>query len=124
MLGTSNVWASATPFLVTRHLKRRGQKRDPAEWSRSPGGLEEFVSAVLREEIERRGLPPAEVHRLDRIGPLGRRALDFRLSRSKTGDDGGRRPRGAFRLEFSEPVPGPIAFGHSCHFGLGLFLRG
>ncbi len=26
-----------------------------------------------------------------------------------------------FRVEFSEPVGGPLLVGHSCHFGLGLF---
>ena len=36
ILGHSAVWTSATPFLVTRHMKRRGQKRDPASFSRRP----------------------------------------------------------------------------------------
>ena len=40
----------------------------------------------------------------------------------KPGDDGACRPRGLFRLRFPKPVAGPIALGHSCHFGLGLFL--
>jgi CRISPR-associated protein Csb2 len=26
-----------------------------------------------------------------------------------------------WRLTFAEPVPGPIALGFACHFGLGLF---
>jgi CRISPR-associated protein Csb2 len=32
--------------------------------------------------------------------------------------------RNRFSVEFttSEPVCGPIALGHSCHFGLGLFV--
>jgi CRISPR-associated protein Csb2 len=32
------------------------------------------------------------------------------------------RPGFRFRVEFSEPVHGPIMTGHSCHFGLGLFI--
>jgi len=27
----------------------------------------------------------------------------------------------AVRLLFDDPVPGPIALGYGCHFGLGLF---
>ena len=38
------------------------------------------------------------------------------------GDDGGRRLAGSFRLEFPTNVRGPILFGHSAHFGMGLFL--
>jgi CRISPR-associated protein Csb2 len=29
---------------------------------------------------------------------------------------------GAFRLRFPAPLTGPIAVGHSCHFGLRLLL--
>ena len=123
VFGPSAVWESATPFVVTRHLKKRGTKRDPAEWFGSPEGLGDFVAAVLAEELQRREFRNASVSRLDRIGPLELRPLDFRLFRSKAGDDGGRRPRGAFRLVFPCPVLGPISLGHSCHFGLGLFLR-
>jgi CRISPR-associated protein Csb2 len=32
------------------------------------------------------------------------------------------RPGFRFRVEFSEPVRGPFLAGHSCHFGLGLFV--
>lgn len=42
--------------------------------------------------------------------------------RRKAGDDGGRRPAGAFRIVFPELVRGPICLGHSAHFGLGLFV--
>ena len=120
----SRIWTSATPFLVTRHLKRRGRKRDPAELLNSPEGAAAFVSRVLQEELARRpGLPTAvEIERLEQTGgnvPL--RPVQFRLSRVKLGDDGSARPRGLFRLRFPEPVAGPIAVGHSCHFGLGLF---
>jgi len=31
------------------------------------------------------------------------------------------RPGFRFRVEFSQPVDGPLMVGHSCHFGLGLF---
>lgn len=51
-----------------------------------------------------------------------RRPIQFRRFRSRGNDDGGRRLSGAFRIEFSNLVPGPIALGHSSHFGMGLFL--
>lgn len=36
--------------------------------------------------------------------------------------DGRWRLAEAFRLTFRHPVRGPLALGHSCHFGLGLFV--
>lgn len=130
LLGPSAVWRSATPFVVTRHLKRRGRKRDPREWSRGPDGNAAFVRAMLREELGRRdGLEPGslagvEIEALveDGIGPRRLRTYEFRLHRQKQNDDGGRRARGAFQIRFPHPIMGPIVFGHSCHFGIGLFL--
>ncbi|MFW6114445.1 MAG: type I-U CRISPR-associated protein Csb2, partial [bacterium] len=49
-LRESRDWVSATPFLVTRHPKKNGRKRDPEELLSNPHA---FVQQVLREEIER-----------------------------------------------------------------------
>jgi CRISPR-associated protein Csb2 len=130
LLGPSEIWESTTPFLVTRHLKRRGRKRDPREWLQGRDGQTSFVREVLREELRRRDeLQPgtfagAEVEPLEHLGAGLRllRPLQFRLDRRKRGDDGGRRPHGVFRIRFPAPVQGPISLGQSCHFGLGLFL--
>jgi CRISPR-associated protein Csb2 len=125
LIGTSTDWTSATPFIVTRHAKRRGQKRDPLEFFETPEGRVEFVKQVLREELERRGLLQAgtSIEPLDQTAERrALRSVQFRLTRSKPGDDGAARPRGLFRIRFPQPVKGPIALGHSCHFGLGLFL--
>jgi CRISPR-associated protein Csb2 len=127
ILALSNVWTSATPFLVTRHMKRRGQKRDPREFFESPEGRNDFIRRVLREELERRGLHQdgVEIEPLESIGVHhGLRPVEFCLRRQKPGDDGPARPRGLFRLRFPQPVSGPLVLGHSCHFGLGLFLNG
>lgn len=131
-LRPSAVWISATPFLASRHLKKSGTKRDPVEWRNNPAA---FLGAVLREElarlIERR--PDlndmqldsikiealADAHGVFRIGNF--RPIQFKRFRQKRGDDGGNRPAGAFRITFPKPVSGPIALGHSAHFGLGLF---
>ncbi len=130
LLGPSTVWRSATPFVATRHLKRRGRKRDPREWVNAPDGQAAFVREMLGEELARRdALEPgrfagAQVEPLvdHGIGPRRLRTHEFRTRRNKRDDDGGLRSRGAFQICFPGPVRGPIALGHSSHFGLGLFL--
>jgi len=47
--------------------------------------------------------------------------LDFRRFRSKRGLEQPDRQGSMLRLEFPEPVGGPVALGFGCHFGLGLF---
>jgi CRISPR-associated protein Csb2 len=121
LLGEATVWVSATPFVVTRYPKLRGTKRDRPEDYASPRA---FALHVLRQELQRRGLA-AQVAAIDDAEVIGRarlRPLQFQRFRSKRGDDGGRRPSGAFRITFSAPVRGPLCLGHSCHFGLGLFV--
>jgi CRISPR-associated protein Csb2 len=115
------VWVSATPFVVTRYPKRRGTKRDRPEDYASP---RDFARHVLRQELERRpDLPPiVSIDDLEWIGPHRLRTIQFKRFRSKPGDDGGRRPAGGFRITFAAPIRGPLCLGHSCHFGLGLFL--
>ena len=123
------MWLSATPFVVTRHVKARGQKKDAAEY-RGIDGRSAFARLVLDEELRRwlgrRGageLAP-EVAQLTR-DRSGRQpgVLEFRRARpNKSGDDGFRRAAGEFSLTFEKPVAGPICLGHSSHFGLGLFL--
>lgn len=50
------------------------------------------------------------------------RSIQFKRFRSRRNDDGGRRCAGAFRIQFPGAIRGPIALGHSSHFGLGLFV--
>jgi CRISPR-associated protein Csb2 len=121
LLEASNAWTSATPFLATRYPKRRGAKRDrPEDYTT----LQAFLQHVLGQELARRpGLPPvAAIEELDGIGPQRLRPIQFQRFRQKRDDDGGRRPAGGFRVTFAAPACGPLALGHSCHFGLGLFL--
>ncbi len=130
LFGSSKVWISATPFIATRHQKARGSKKDPPELL----GLTNqrvFSRQVLIEEIRRlRELgpeipEPVSVEFLNeehRMGAHRLRPIQFKRFRRKRSDDGGRRPAGAFRIVFPEPVLGPICLGHSSHFGLGLFV--
>jgi CRISPR-associated protein Csb2 len=136
-LRSSQVWVSATPFVAQRHLKKRGTKRDPKELWDCP---QNFLAAVLREELARligrrpdlkdlqpdaiRIKPLTDEHGVFRIGPRERalRPIQFKRFRQKRSDDGGNRPAGSFQIDFGRNVLGPIALGHSCHFGLGLFV--
>ncbi len=84
---------------------------------------------MLRQELARlrqRRLDVADVVAIQSLEGLGPRRtlrpLQFQRFRTKAGDDGGRRPSGAFRIVLAAPVRGPLCLGHSCHFGLGLFV--
>lgn len=137
-LGPSRCWVSATPFLATRHPKQNGTRRDPPELLHDP---RKFVQATLLEELKRLAarcsIPVPEVEPVleagvFRVSPgewkkgatgAARRPIEYKRFRStKRSDDGGRRLSGFFRLKFAEPVRGPIALGHSSHFGMGLFM--
>ena len=112
---------SATPFVVTRYLKLRGTKRDRPEDYASP---RDFAQHILQQELKRRSDLPqaASIESVESIGTHRLRSIQFKRFRSKQGDDGGRRPAGGFRITFAVSVHGPLCLGHSCHFGLGLFL--
>jgi CRISPR-associated protein Csb2 len=116
----ATIWRSATPFVLTRMLKRRGRKRDRLEdW-----GPKEFAILVLKEELARRGLPtPMRVDMELAIGPRRLRPLQFKRTRErKSGDDTFRRPTAVLQITFKEPVAGPLCLGQGCHLGLGLFI--
>jgi CRISPR-associated protein Csb2 len=120
LLEPATVWQSATPFLVTRHPKMRGTKRDQPEDYASP---QSFVRHILLQELRRRPNTPEVVSVEEQlIGVQQRRPIEFKRFRAKASDDGGRRPAAGFRVTFAAPVYGPLCLGHSCHFGLGLFL--
>lgn len=122
LLSRSRVWVSRTPFIPTRHpkvtragafkLDGRGlQIGSPEHEVRRLLGMQNLAEIVSVEPIAGTLLGKKQ------IGWSG-----FRLSR-----DGGRGrwagSRGyGFRIEFSEPVNGPIAVGYGAHFGMGLFV--
>ncbi len=120
LLDERRVWVSATPFVATRYPKLRGSKRDRPEVYASP---RDFARHILQQELRRwPELQPVEaIEDVEWIGRQQLRTLQFQRFRGKRDDDGGRRPAGAFRITFRDPVRGPVCLGHSCHFGLGLF---
>ncbi len=125
-ISESYVWRSVTPFVPTRHYKRRGQKRDTCD-------LKDFVEIVLKEEIARRGLSdPRQVRRLpwcemrnfkEKGEAVAPHLSWLRFQRERDSGNGrkGNDPGCGFEIEFNEPAQGPIALGYGCHYGLGLF---
>jgi len=129
----SQYWTSATPFISPRHPKTRGPLKRTSLGDADPHA---FLIHQLHQELTRWHKRTGKRFSLDAIGielltdefgntrheNEGKRPIQFRRFRQKRSDDGGRRPAAFFRLTFPEPVPGPIALGHSSHFGLGLFV--
>jgi CRISPR-associated protein Csb2 len=105
----STIFESSTPYIPTHH-HRKGR-----------GNFSAWLVEHLAYDLERLGYPrPLRIDILSELPRKGRpiRWLEFRRNRK------GSSPRQAFgfRLEFSEPVVGPIVAGYNAHFGLGLFL--
>lgn len=129
-LSEARVWIPAAPYLATRYAKTRGQNRIDI-------GSAEDRAAFLKEDLRaqlaavRPDLadetatmiiePEWDENHVFRITQRWR-TIQFKRYRRKASDDGGRRIAGAFRLTFRHAVRGPIALGHSSHFGLGLFM--
>lgn len=101
--GPAATWASHTPFAPPRHGRRR------QSWV-------EVVQAQVAEELERRGFPNALS-----IDLISKDWLAFRRHRPTTERlEDGRRAVGV-RIQFPQPVVGPLTLGSLSHFGLGLF---
>ena len=108
LCGSARRWRSLTPYLPVRHRKRES--------------LADFLAADVRTELSYRGLPPAVVTPADPEPRLPDRwALEFRRYRM-TENMSKSRPGLRLRLEFAEPVDGPILLGQLSHFGYGIFV--
>lgn len=117
----ATVWESVTPFVLTRHPKRfRTGELKLNELGEQRDGPED----QLRRELVLRGLPaPVSLERIQRCDlPTGRSFhwLEYQRWRHQGGGSSSGFAYG-FRLEFAEPVAGPLALGYGCHYGLGLF---
>ena len=102
----ARVWMSVTPFVPPRFLKQRGANT---------------LLGQINAELASRQLPPVE-----QLDPMPHTPSTLRLRHyTRTRRRGGASPPVdvgfALRLQFSEPVLGPIALGYASHFGLGLF---
>jgi CRISPR-associated protein Csb2 len=108
LCGPRRRWRSLTPYLPVRHRKRES--------------LVDYVAADVRTELGYRDLPPASVTCVDPEPRLPDRwALEFRRYRM-TENMSRSRPGLRLRLEFAEPVAGPLLLGQLSHFGYGVFV--
>jgi CRISPR-associated protein Csb2 len=105
VVGPSRTWRSFTPFAPTRHKQANES-------------LADFLTAEVARELRyRRIQAPAKVEMVK--GDW----LSFRRHRPSGRDtlSTARRAYG-LRLDFAEPISGPIVIGGLSHFGLGLFV--
>jgi|RhiMetdeSRZDD1v2_1073273.scaffolds.fasta_scaffold36157_3 CRISPR-associated protein Csb2 len=102
--------SSVTPFVPPRHY-RRGR-----------GEFGDWLIEEVRRECSYHGLPhPIQVNFIPKLS--GKSGRDFRWLEFRRNRQGDRAQIGyGFEMEFAQPVPGPIALGYGCHFGLGLFM--
>ena len=122
---------SVTPYIATRYAKTRGRNRidllSPAAHAQFVAhDLPQQIIAVLKVDANEVIIEPlCDATGVFRVpvgdGKLSVRPIEFKRFRSKADDDGGVRLCGAFHLEFGRSVRGPIALGHSAHFGMGVF---
>jgi CRISPR-associated protein Csb2 len=118
LLAESTNWVTATPFVPpgNRRRFRKGGRERPGE---APDRL-------LRKLLRSSNFPDSVA-----IVPIDQTEEDAWVDVHATRDEQlclrkqRARPvrRGFhFRIAFREPIRGPICVGHSCHFGLGLFV--
>jgi CRISPR-associated protein Csb2 len=102
--GGAKIWISQTPFVPPKTMDRRA--------SRS-------VEAQVQAELASRGRPAAR--RVEVLVDLTRKLRHF-VRRRQKGNNPPRTDVGfGIRLEFDEPVCGPLLLGYASHYGLGRF---
>jgi CRISPR-associated protein Csb2 len=102
LVGPSAVWRSFTPYSPVR----RPSRKPPLE----------HLADDIDHELTYRGLPP-------RDGPIELVRGDWLSFRRHRPNERLERARSVYgvRLQFAQPIHGPLALGQLSHFGLGLF---
>ncbi len=120
LLAKARVWVSHTPFVPTRHPKSTRTGRPKLDAAGLQIGSPEHD---LRRLLAAGWSPPVRVAPLyeTRLGGRPTRWSAFRTLRLRGGGWHATAVGHGFRLEFAEPVRGPIAVGYGAHFGLGAF---
>ncbi len=122
LLAKSRTWVSRTPFLPTRHHKvtRAGVPKVDATGLQI-GSPEHDLLRLL----ELAGLPaPEEVESVPCTSLGGRETPWASFACRRSNGEGRRSAYGigyGFRIEFAEPVQGPVVVGYASHFGMGGF---
>jgi CRISPR-associated protein Csb2 len=109
LLSASTQWQSVTPYLHPWHCKKGFGIEDQIRRECRERGLPEPIRCERRQAIE--------------VGHQMRRPVQFHRFRSRRNLQQPDRLGSFWRLTFAGPVPGPLALGFGCHFGLGLFTR-
>ncbi len=123
----SSRWRSLTPFVSTQHLKSYGDGRpklDDRGWQQGSAGSS-LIQQLEKDPRTTGRLRQNGVRKLERIKirkDRELRCLQFQTRRPDGGGQRGNGDSGAFELEFTEEIQGPLAFGYASHFGLGLFV--
>ena len=129
------VWQSVTPFLPTAHLKRTSDARRARHMAEQGQIVEPPLAEAtgypreVRRLLQRRGMladslvEQVQVALLPHVTVHGapRRPLQFHRFRSRGRETTTDAHGALLRLRFPKDVPGPLALGYGCHFGLGLF---
>lgn len=101
----ASYWLSSTPFVAPRFLKSRGANT---------------LIGQINAELASRSLPP--VRNVEVTESSVRTFRHFICCRQHGGTSPPADIGFSLRLEFSEPVSGPITLGYASHFGLGMFV--
>lgn len=103
-------WESVTPYVPLLHPKRREESPRP----------QERIETQVVHELRQLGLLTDLDVRVE-IGDASWAAVHLPPRQQRDRQQPARRRGFALRLAFSCPVTGPIAIGHSSHYGLGVF---
>lgn len=107
LLGGGICWESVTPYLHPWHAKKNFSVEDQLKRECRERGLPVIARLTPLPSIKARGCELRPIH-----------FYRFRAKHGLTQPD----THGSFwRIEFTEPVQGPLALGFGCHFGLGMF---
>jgi len=123
LLAKSRTWVSRTPFIPTRHPKATRAGVPKVDASGLQIGSPE---QDLRRLLKLGGFPAPVAVEPVASTKLGEQEVAWHvfLRRRETGE-GKPAANGAgygFRIEFPEPVQGPVAVGYGAHFGMGMFM--
>lgn len=117
LFGTAQKWISATPF-VSPAGRHRFRKNGRYRASESPENVLIKLLRNIGKPLPKVTLLESKTGKVAWVKPHETRAQRFLQEQTRTNFA---RPGFWFRLEFSEPVNGPLLLGDSCHFGLGTF---
>ena len=113
ILGPAALWKTATPYVPSRHVFARNGKPKPGM-----GVCEQLTSDLANAGFRGARVMLAE----DNPQNEGAWIKVHCPRRNREGQTNDMKRGYSLRIVFPEAVSGPIALGHSAHFGLGLFV--